>query len=59
MEVSPPERLPFAISARQITPIVFWASLVPCASATIDDEATCAQRNWRSARLITKRLMIR
>ena len=56
---SPPAMLPLAISASEITPIVFCASLVPCASATIDDDATCAQRNWRSARSSTKRRMIR
>ena len=30
--------LPLAISASEITPIVFWASLVPCASDTRDAE---------------------
>ncbi len=30
--------VPLAISASEITPIVFCASLVPWASATIDDE---------------------
>ena len=49
--------LPFAISASEITPIVFWASLVPWASATIDDEATWPQRNSRSARSSLKRRM--
>ena len=47
---SPPAIEPLAISASEITPIVFCASLVPCASATIDDDATCPQRNWRSDR---------
>src|SRR5215207_9652377 len=37
---APPSIVPLAIKAREITPIVFWASLVPCASATIDDDAT-------------------
>ena len=27
---------PLATNARVMTPIVFWASLVPCASDTID-----------------------
>ena len=55
---APPLMLPLAISASEITPIVFWASLVPCASATIEEEATCAQRNSRSARSSWKRLII-
>ena len=38
------------MSASEMTPIVFCASFVPCASATIDDDATCAQRNSRSER---------
>jgi hypothetical protein len=59
VEVVAARELPLAISARQITPIVFWASFVPWASATIDDEPTCAHRNSRSARCSTKRLMIR
>ena len=29
---------PWAISASEITPIVFWASLVPCASETSEAE---------------------
>ena len=33
---------PTVISVRVITPMVFWASLVPCASATIEAETTCA-----------------
>ena len=33
-------REPLAISASVITPIVFWASLVPCASASSPPETT-------------------
>ena len=40
---------PAVISVRVITPIVFCASLVPCASATSDADATCAARNPRSS----------
>jgi hypothetical protein len=29
------------ISVSVMTPIVFWASLVPCASATIDADTIC------------------
>src|SRR3954470_21250799 len=56
---SPPDRFPLAISASEITPIVFCASLVPCASATIEDDATCAQRKPRSARSAAKFLINR
>ena len=35
---------PWAISASEITPIVFWASLVPCASDTSDAEPICPYR---------------
>ena len=42
-----------------MTPIVFCASLVPCASATIEDEATCAQRKPRSARSLANCLIMR
>src|SRR3954447_7483992 len=49
-KLGPPAIVPLAINASEITPIVFWASLVPCASATIDDDATCPQRNSRSDR---------
>ena len=38
---------PTVISVRVITPMVFCASLVPCASATIEAETTCAARNPR------------
>jgi hypothetical protein len=48
-----------AISASEITPIVFWASLVPCASATIEDDATCPHRNSRSDRSSSQRRIIR
>ena len=54
-KLAPPWIEPLAISASEITPIVFWASLVPWASATIDEEATCNQRNSRSARSSWKR----
>ena len=37
------ETLPFATSARVITPIVFWASLVPCASASRPPESDLAE----------------
>ena len=43
----PSERLPFAIRARAITPIVFCASLVPWASASIPPETICPSRNPR------------
>ena len=46
---APPWIEPLAISASEITPIVFCASLVPWASATIEEEATWSQRNSRSA----------
>src|SRR3954451_22461265 len=46
----PLESVPLAIRASEMTPIVFWASFVPCASATIDEDATCPQRNSRSDR---------
>ena len=58
-KLSPPDRLPLAISASEMTPIVFCASLVPCASATIDEDATCAQRKPRSARSAAKFLISR
>ena len=35
---------PWAISASEITPIVFWASFVPCASDTSDAEQICPYR---------------
>ena len=40
-------RLPLAISASVITPIVFWASLVPWASASRPPETTWPKRNPR------------
>jgi hypothetical protein len=42
---SPELCMPAATSVSVMTPIVFWASFVPCASATSDDEKTCAYRN--------------
>ena len=41
----PRARLPLAIRARVITPMVFWASLVPWASDTIDAEPIWPIRN--------------
>ena len=38
---------PSATSASTITPIVFWASLAPCASATSEPEPICASRKPR------------
>ena len=38
---------PTVIRVRVITPMVFCASLVPCASATIDADTTCADRKPR------------
>src|SRR4051794_15626763 len=55
----PLEIEPLAIRASEITPIVFWASFVPCASATIDDDATCPHRNPRSDRSGRKPRIIR
>ena len=40
-------RLPLATSARVMTPIVFWASLVPCASARRPPERTWPSWNPR------------
>src|ERR671914_723963 len=42
---SPAGREPYATSARAITPMVFWASLVPCASASSPPDTTCPPRN--------------
>ena len=38
---------PAVIKVRVITPIVFWASLAPWASATVEAEATCPSRKRR------------
>jgi hypothetical protein len=35
---------PCAINASAITPIVFWASFVPCASDTSEAEPICPSR---------------
>ena len=43
---------PTVISVRVITPMVFCASLVPCASATIEAETICAR--WKP-RVIVRR----
>ena len=46
--VGPARReLPLATSARVITPIVFCASLVPCASASSPPETTWPRRKPR------------
>src|ERR671914_1258521 len=42
---SPAGREPYATSARAITPMVFWASLVPCASASSPPDTTWPPRN--------------
>src|SRR3984893_7012255 len=42
--LDPLATVPLAISARVITPIVFCASLVPCASETTQAEPTCPIR---------------
>ena len=39
---------PTVISIRVITPMVFCASLVPCASAIIEAETICARWNPRT-----------
>src|SRR5881275_2009620 len=44
---APTPNEPLAIKARVITPIVFWASLVPWASDTMDAEAICPSRKPR------------
>ena len=38
---------PAVINARVMTPIVFCASLVPCASATMDEDTTWPSRKPR------------
>ena len=38
---------PAVISVSVMMPIVFWASLVPCASATIEPETTWNRRKPR------------
>src|ERR1700722_11829661 len=53
--------VPLAISARVITPMVFCASLVPCARETMQADPICPMRNpcvrapWVSERLIRYR----
>jgi hypothetical protein len=43
--------LPLAISARVMTPMVFWASFVPWASETIEAETTWPTRKpWERRR---------
>src|ERR1700730_6116858 len=42
--LDPLATVPLAISARVMTPIVFCASLVPCASETTQAEPTCPIR---------------
>src|SRR5207247_1374197 len=41
-------RLPLATSARKITPIVFWASLVPCESEKRLPDTICPSRKPRA-----------
>jgi hypothetical protein len=50
-------RLPLAMSASVMTPIVFWASLVPWASETIEAEAdlAVAEPPRRDARIGSRR----
>src|SRR6476646_10506141 len=52
-------QLPYAISASVITPIVFCASFVPCASETREAEPTWPQRNVPSRRRSGIEAMIR
>src|SRR6476620_10632756 len=40
---------PPVINTRVITPIVFWPSEVPCASAIIEPDTVCARWNQRAA----------
>ena len=51
-------RVPLAISARVMTPIVFCASLVPCASETMQADPICPiLKPWPRAPAVSDRLI--
>ncbi len=55
---APECRVPLAIRARVITPMVFCASLVPCASETMEAEPISPSRKpWPRAPSETRRLI--
>ncbi len=43
--LAPEARVPLAIRARVMTPMVFWASLVPWASDPMEADPICPSRN--------------
>ena len=54
-----PVRWPVVMSASAMTPIVFWASLVPCESATSEAVAIWPQRKPSSRRFASTLRVIR
>ena len=55
----PTARVPAVINVRVITPMVFWASLVPCARETSEAEITWPLLNPRPIAPWSARLVMR